>query len=77
MLEIPVLAQAFEDGKSPYQSDPYINLVYGNWYEETISACENLKELRARAKKAKKYVLENYDINKNIHLWEKAYAKLY
>jgi hypothetical protein len=82
MFEIPVIAQGFTDGKSPYQVNPedskHMKIVIDNndWIP-TIEAMINDKEgRREQGRKAKEYVLENYDINKKAHLWEEAYAKL-
>jgi len=82
MLEIPVIAQGFEDGNSPYQ-DPedakHMVIVTDNskWIHEIELLIEN-KELREEmGKKAKEYVISRYDIEKNIHLWEEAYQSLF
>jgi glycosyltransferase involved in cell wall biosynthesis len=82
MFEIPVIAQGFEDGKSPYQVNPndshYMMMAYT--HEDWIKHIETLindKELRLKmGREAKEYVLENYDIEKKSHLWEDAYSKL-
>lgn len=82
MFEIPVIAQGFEDGLSPYQVDPkdaeHMRIVIDNskWFEE-IDAMIADKQLRLdMGKKAHAYVVDNYDINKNYHRWEEAYATL-
>lgn len=82
MLEIPVVAQGFTTGDSPYQ-DPFdeahMKVVVDNskWLDEIIPLIEN-KELREeQGRKARAYVIERYHIAKNIHLWESAYANLY
>ncbi len=82
MFEIPVIAQGFTDGNSPYQVNPedqkYMDIVTDN--NDWIPAIEKLianKELRREmGKKAKEYVLENYDINKKGYLWEEAYKTI-
>jgi len=81
MLEIPVIAQGFPDGKSPYQ-DPedakHMTVVVDNskWIEE-IDKLVNDKELRREmGRKAREYVIGRYSIDKNIHLWEQAYQTL-
>lgn len=82
MLEIPVIAQGFEDGLSPYQVNPddtkYMEVVTDNSkWEETIEKYIQNKKLRQQTgEAAKQYVLENYDINKNIYLWENVYQSL-
>lgn len=82
MFEIPVIAQGFEDGKSPYQVNPedqkHMKIVINNddWIP-TIEAMINDKEgRREQGRKAKEYVIENYDIAKKAHLWEEAYASI-
>lgn len=81
MLEIPVVAQAFSDGKSPYQGEEdskYMLLAENT--EEFIKHIDTLienKELRREmGEKAREYVEENYDINKTAHIWEDTYNKL-
>lgn len=82
MLEIPVIAQGFPDGKSPYQVNPEDakHMIIIKEPEEWERAIDFLiVERRIREQMgwdAKKYVLENYDINKHIHLWEETYQKL-
>jgi len=80
MFEIPCIAQGFEDGKSPYQVNPedskYMKIVIKD--EDWIPAIEELindKELRRdMGRKAKEYVIENYNIEDKAHLWEEAYG---
>jgi glycosyltransferase involved in cell wall biosynthesis len=82
MLEIPCIVQGFADGLSPYQVNPedrkHLLLIEDN--SEWLKAINILvadKELRQKiGREAKEYVLENYSISKNIHLWENAYASL-
>lgn len=81
MLEIPVIAQGFSDGKSPYQGEEdRKHMMVMNGHEDwadVIEACVKNKEvLRERGQKAKQYVLEKYDINKQITKWETAYQSL-
>ncbi len=82
MFEIPVIAQGFSDGKSPYQVNPedqkYLKLIMDNndWIPEIEKLIAD-KQLRLdMGKKAHVYVLENYDINKKAHLWEEAYSRI-
>lgn len=82
MLEIPCIAQSFSDGKSPYEINPddakHMVLIKDNskWLEEIDKLVKD-KELRLNmGKAAKSYVLENYDINKHINKWTKAYQSL-
>jgi len=83
MLEIPVIAQGFIDGLSPYQVNKddakHMIIVTDNnkWLSE-IDKLVNDKNLRRKiGKEAKKYVLKNYDIDKKAYLWEEAYYKIY
>jgi glycosyltransferase involved in cell wall biosynthesis len=82
MLEIPVIAQGFEDGKSPYQVNPQdtqrmVVITDNTKWEETIEKFIQNKQMREDiGKRAKEYVLENYDINNKIQLWENAYRNL-
>lgn len=80
MLEIPVIGQAFADGKSPYQGDGD-HLLLAQTQEEWIEQIEKLiasKELRREmGRKAREYVEEKYSIDNCAHLWEEAYSKIY
>lgn len=83
LLEIPVIAQGFADGKSPYQVNPedakHMIIVTDNsqWIPEIEKLIAD-KQLRFdMGKKAHEYVLANYDINKNADKWVKAYETLY
>lgn len=81
MFEIPCIGQGFADGLSPYQ-DPndakHMKIVIDN--KDWIPAIEELiadKELRLyMGKKAKEYVSERYDIEKNAYRWEDAYKRI-
>ena len=82
MLEIPVVAQSFSTGDSPYQGvedSKYLELA-GNT-EEFIEKIEKLiadKELRREmGRNAREYVEENYSIDNKAHLWEEAYKTIY
>ncbi len=83
MFEIPVIAQGFPDNNSPYERNPddakHMIIVKDNskWVDEILKLKDN-KELRLEiGRKAREYVLENYDIEKNAHKWEEAYKKLW
>jgi glycosyltransferase involved in cell wall biosynthesis len=82
MLEIPVIAQGFADNLSPYQAsknDKDYMLIAHN-HDEWIAHIEDLikdkEKRRETGRKAREYVEENYDIEKNAHLWEDAYKKI-
>jgi len=81
MLEIPVIAQGFSTGDSPYDKD--LNgkngiLIKDNskWMEETVKLVTNKALRREMGMEAKKYVLENYHIEQHAHRWRDAYEKL-
>lgn len=79
MLEIPVIAQGFSDGLSPYQGkdEKYMKIVIGDNWLDSVYELVNDKERREQmGMTAKEYVLENYDINKNAHLWIDAYKTI-
>jgi glycosyltransferase involved in cell wall biosynthesis len=82
MFEIPVVAQAFSTGDSPYQQNPEDSkyMLLADKHEEWIEQIDKLisdKELRREmGRKARKYVEENYNINKQAHKWVDAYKKL-
>lgn len=82
MLEIPVVAQGFPDGKSPYQADPedtkYMHIVTNNnqWLADLNVFIENKGLRQIMGKRAKAYVQSKYNIETNIHLWEEAYESL-
>jgi glycosyltransferase involved in cell wall biosynthesis len=83
MLEIPVVAQAFKDGLSPYQHNPkdadFMKLAYNNkeFEKETFKLIEDKAARRKLGKEARKYVLKHYHIKKNLKLWQKAYETLW
>lgn len=80
MLEIPVIAQSFENG--PYEEiiDGETGLLIkdNSEWEDKVEMLIKDKALRQSiGKKAKEYVLENYDINKHAHRWADAYSNLF
>lgn len=83
MFEIPCVAQGFEDGKSPYQVNPedskHMVIVTDNsqWIPEIEKLIENKELRREMGRKAKEYVLENYNIEDHAHKWEEAYQSMY
>jgi glycosyltransferase involved in cell wall biosynthesis len=81
MCEVPCIAQGFSTNDSPYDQD--LNgkngiLIKDNskWMEETVKLIEDKELRRNMGKEAKKYVLENYNIEDKAHLWRDAYNKL-
>lgn len=83
MCEVPVIARSFEDGNSPYDKDiehgetGYLVQTVAEWVDCIEDLVENPDKRKAMGKKAKKYVLENFNIHNNYHLWEEAYQTLY
>lgn len=74
MFEIPVVTNEFKD--SPYEKDMDYIVSAGNWLDTINSLIED-KELRHFiGKKAHKYVVNNYNINKLKGLWVKAYESI-
>jgi hypothetical protein len=81
MFEIPIIAQGFADGKSPYQGEEdskHMVIVTDNtqWIPEIEKMIADKDGRREQGRKAKEYVIENYDIEKKAHLWEDAYSKI-
>lgn len=81
MCEVPVIAQGFPDGKSPYQ-DPkdakhmLIAHTQEDWFNHLVTLIGDKKLRRQMGKDAKKYVLENYNIQDKAVLWKEAFQKL-
>ena len=82
MFKIPTIAQGFSTGDSPYEQNPedQKHLLLAKNTDEFIEKIElliNDKALREKiGEDAYNYVVENYDINKKVHLWEKAYQSI-
>lgn len=82
LFEIPCIAQGFSDGKSPYQVNPedqrHMLIVNDNndWIPMIEAMIIDKDGRREQGMKAKEYVLENYDIEKNGHKWFDAYSKI-
>lgn len=83
MLEIPVLAQGFSTGDSPYQldKDDAKHMIICNneteWLEKTLDLIENKDKRIEMGKKAREYVISKYNIKDNAYRWRDAYKKLY
>lgn len=83
MLEIPTIGQSFPTHDSPYEvnSEDAKHLLLATDTASWIFQIEQLitnKELRREmGKSARKYVEENYSIEKNAHLWREAYESLF
>lgn len=80
LLKIPVLAQGFPDGQSPYQGDvePYLTIVQDNrdWYNKIVEIKDNYKTYTKLAKKAYNFVLKNYNIHTYADEWTDNIEKL-
>lgn len=83
MLEIPVIAQAFSDGLSPYEANlndtGFMCMATDtqSWIEAIELLINDQEGRRKLGERAKKYVQENYSIEKNAYKWVDAYKTLY
>lgn len=80
MLEIPVVAQSFSDKLSPYQNDKdYLLMAQteSDWHKQVESLIIDKEKRLELGKRAKEYVLENYNIINKASLWESAYKSIY
>lgn len=81
MCEIPVIAQGFPDGLSPYQGIEdakrmIIAHTEADWWDGIDSLMAD-KELRRRiGKEAKEYVLTHYNIQKTYSAWKQALSNI-
>lgn len=74
LLKIPVVAQGFESGDSPYQGkedSKHMVVVTDNdtWYNEITKLLANPEKRKKMAQKAHDYVLKNYNINNYAKEW--------
>jgi hypothetical protein len=79
LLKIPVLAQGFTDGQSPYQQDEdYLTIVVDNkdWYNKIIKIKNDYKTYSNLAEKAHNYVLSEYNIATYCYEWTKNIEQL-
>lgn len=81
LLKIPVLAQGFSDGTSPYQNTDitkYLTIVEDNtqWYNLVNKIKEKYSHYLSLADKAHDLVLEEYNINSYAHVWHEQIIKL-
>lgn len=81
ILGVPVIAQRFADGNSPYEElqdgvTGFRATTMMDW-DSAINQLIKDKELRKHiGSEAKKYVLANYDIRNNFKQWKNAYKTL-
>jgi hypothetical protein len=77
MLEIPVIAQNPAQNAAS-EDDKFMKVCAGqkDWDRQIFELMANKSERLSLGKRAKKYVVKNYCISKNINLWRRAYKKL-
>lgn len=81
ILEIPVIAQGFKDGLSPYQVNPEdskhmeICIEHDEWMPKILELINNKELRREMGKKAHQYVLENYNAHNKAKMWADTYKK--
>lgn len=73
MCEIPVIASSFPNG--PYENDKHITLATDDWREKVYELINDKKRRRAQGRKAKQYVLQNYNIDKRKYEYKEAYQR--
>jgi O-antigen biosynthesis protein len=81
LLRIPVLAQGFRDGKSPYQGvedSKYMTIVIDNneWYNKIIEIKDNYPKFKELANQAHDYTVKNYNIKEYAKEWINIIKKL-
>lgn len=80
LLGIPVVAQGFEDGSSPYQGvdEKYMTVIVDNdkWHDIIIDVKDNYVTYSNLADQAKQYVLRDYNIRSYAHVWVDEIKKL-
>jgi glycosyltransferase involved in cell wall biosynthesis len=81
MCGVPCVAQGFGDGLSPYQGkeDQKYMLIAHNekdFREMTEKLIDNKELRRSMGEKARKYVINSYDIRKHYKEWADAYSSI-
>lgn len=80
LLGIPVIAQGFSDGTSPYQGadEKHMTVIVDNatWYSKIVEIKDDYKKYKRIAESAKRYVLKDYNISTYAKEWTKAIKKL-
>lgn len=82
MFEIPVIAQSFPDGKSPYEvneeDSKHLLLATdtGSWIKQIETLIEDKNLRKTMGKMAYEYVSVAYDIANNAYKWKNAYERL-
>lgn len=83
MLEIPCIAQGFPTNDSPYEVDEddakhmIIVKENENWIPEIEALIKDKERRIEMGSKAREYVENKYNIEKNCFKWEEAYLKCY
>jgi glycosyltransferase involved in cell wall biosynthesis len=83
MCAVPVIAQGFADGLSPYQVNPQDaeHMVICNneqeWIDATLDLIDNKDKRIEMGNKAREYVITNYNIANNAYKWDDAYKKVW
>lgn len=80
LLKIPVLAQGFTDGTSPYQGidEKYMTIIVDNstWHDKIIEIKNNYGRFKLLAEKANYYVKKYYNVRKFAQTWKEEIIKL-
>jgi glycosyltransferase involved in cell wall biosynthesis len=80
MLEVPIIAQGFSTGDSPYQGkdEAYMDIAIEDkdWSVLVDNMIASKEKRETMGKKAREYVIANYDIEKNYHLYQQAYESI-
>jgi len=80
LLSIPVLAQGFSDGTSPYQGvdENYMTIVVDNdtWYDKILEIKDNYGRYKKLAEKANYYVKKFYNVKTYAKEWKEQIIKL-
>lgn len=80
LLKIPVLAQGFSDGTSPYQGidEEYMTVIIDNdeWYGKIEEIRSDYGRFKTLALEAHKYVLKNYNVREFASEWKKQIINL-
>ena len=74
MLEIPCITDNWKD--NPYTNDAEYLVMTNNWLKDIYELVDDKEMRKMMGKRAKKYVLKNYNIKNNINKWETAYQTL-
>jgi len=71
LLKIPVVAQGFQNGLSPYQGvdEQYMTVIQDNWHDTIVDVKEKYASYKEKAETAHEYVLKNYNIAEYYKEW--------